>query len=108
MDAPTPILEQIFTWINNLSLPALLLGALGLGRWMTKKQQEAQLAFGTVVTSIDNLKTNHLHHIQETLDGIKVGQDKFVEQMGENTRDIIAAQNSSKDAIVNAILATRK
>jgi len=107
MDAP-PLIEQIFTWINNLSLPALLFGALGLGRWMTKKQQEAQLAVTTVVASVENLKTNHLHHIQGTLNEIKSGQDKVVEQMGENTRDIIAAQNSSKDAIVNAILATRK
>lgn len=60
---------------------------------MTKKQQEAQLAVGTVVASIDNLKTNHLNHIQETLDGIKVGQDKFVEQMGE-TRETLSRRGT--------------
>lgn len=115
MDAPTPtfsLTQQILAWINGLSLPTLLLGALGLGKWLTKKEEEAKTAVATITASVENLKTNHLHHIQETLDGIKTGQDKMVEQMSENTRDmveqmnantrdIITAQNSSKDAIVN-------
>ena len=106
MDNPS-LTSQILAWINGLSLPTLLAGAFGFSRWITKKEQEAKASVATVAASVENLKENHLHHIQESLDGIKTGMGKMADQATENTRDIVTAIRASQDAVVSAILTVR-
>lgn len=103
----SPLITQVWTWINTITLPGLALAIWKFSRWVANKEQEARASLAGMAASIENLKDNHLHHIQETLDGIKTGQGKMAEQMTENTRDIVAATNSSKDAIVAAVIASR-
>lgn len=98
---------QLLAWFNTITIPALLLAAWKISRWIAKEEQEARTSFTGLASSIENLKSNHLHHIQESLDGIKQGQDKMAEQMVENTREIVQAINGSKDALVSAFLAAK-
>ena len=98
---------QFLAWTNTITIPALLLAAWKISRWVANKEQEARTSFTGLAGSIENLKSNHLHHIQESLDGIKDGQDKMAEQMTENTREIVQAINGSKDALVSAFLAAK-
>ncbi len=53
------------------------------------------------------IKTNHLPHMQETLNEIKAGQEEAAKQATENTREIVAAVRASQDAIVQAIISTK-
>lgn len=98
---------QLLAWFNALSVPALLLAAWKISRWVANKEQEARTSFSGLAGSIENLKSNHLHHLQMSLDDIKTGQDRVAVQMAENTTDIVAAVNQSKDAIVQAIISTK-
>jgi len=101
------ILALIHQWLNTLTLPGLAAGVWGFARWYSKKEEEAREAFAGLVASVDNLKQNHLTHLQESLDGIKTAQVDMSKQLVESSREIVAAQNASKDAIVAAIISTR-
>lgn len=101
------IADQIGQWLNHLTLPAILFGVWKGSRWVNKKEQETKTVVAGVLADIDIIKTNHLHHIQESLDGLKAGQDETIKLMNENTKDIVAAINNSKDALVSAFLAAK-
>jgi hypothetical protein len=101
------IADQIGQWLNHLTLPVLALAAWKALRWVNKKEQEAKVVVAGVLADVGVIKNNHLHHIQESLDGLKTGQDETIKLMNENTKDIVAAINNSKDALVNAFLAAK-
>jgi hypothetical protein len=98
---------QLLSWFNALSLPALVLAAWKISRWLSKKEADVKESFTAAMRTLTNIRDNHLHHVQLTLDEIKVGQDRATEQTAENTSAIVAAQNASKDAIVQAIISTK-
>ena len=101
------IADQVGQWLNHLTFPALAFGTWKALRWVNKKEQEAKMVVAGVLADVDIIKNNHLHHIQESLDGLKTGQDESIRLMNENTKDIVAAINGSKDALVSAFLAAK-
>ena len=103
-----PWTQQILSWLNGLTLPAIVLAVFGAARWLTKKEDEFKAGMTAAKAELEVIKTNHLHHMQESLNEIKQAQIDMVKEMGDQTKDIVAATNSSKDAIVNAILTIRK
>jgi len=100
----TPWTTQILGYINGLTLPALLIGAFSAARWLTKKEEAMKSGANELKTQLETIRDNHLHHIQVLLDDLKNGQDKTTEAMVDTKEAIVSAQNSSKDAIVQAIL----
>jgi hypothetical protein len=84
-----------------------LLAAWKVSRWLSKKEADVKESFSAAMGTLTNIRDNHLHHVQETLNDIKAGQDRATEQMTDNTHDIVAAVNQSKDAIVQAIISTK-
>ena len=105
MDANLP--TQLLAWFNALSIPALLLAVWKISRWYSKKESEVEASFSTAMGTLASIRDNHLHHIQDSLNDIRVGQDKASEQMTEHTAAIVAAVNQSKDSIVQAIISTK-
>jgi hypothetical protein len=101
------IADQVGQWLNHLTLPAIAFGAWKGLRWVQKKEAEAKGVVDGLIADVAVIKNNHLSHIQESLDGLKTGQDETNKLMNENTKDIVGAINSSKDALVNAFLAAK-
>lgn len=93
--------QQALLWINGLSLPAIIIAAIKGTRWVTKKEDEMKAVVTGFKSDLTLIKDNHLHTMQESLKEIKKGQD-------EGFKDLIQATNTSKDAIVQAILLTKK
>jgi hypothetical protein len=105
MDVQQPLAVPIFLqWVNGLTIPALLGLLFAVKNWYNKKEEAAKAAFNGVMTEIDVLKTNHIHHLQLTLDDIKTGQEKMADAAERHKGEIVAALASSQTAIVQAIL----
>ena len=98
---------HLLAWFNALSIPTLLFAAWKISRWYSKKESDVKASFSTAMGTLTNIRDNHLHHLQVSLNDIKAGQDRATEQMTEHTAAIVAAQNASKDAIVQAIISTK-
>jgi hypothetical protein len=100
----TSNVSQILQWLNGLTLPTLLGAAFAAARWITKKEDAAKSLFAGIQRELSTLRDNHLHHMQESLDRIEQGQSKMIETLNLHTREIVASQNQSTTAIVQAIL----
>ena len=98
---------QLLAWFNALSVPALLLVAWKISRWYSKKENEVKTSFSTAMGTLTNIRDNHLHHIQDSLNEIKAGQDRANAQAIDQTVAIVGAVNQSKDAIVQAIISAK-
>jgi hypothetical protein len=99
--------NQISIWLNGLTLPVIAVAAWKTFSWVKNKEQEGKAVIASAFAEIEIIKTNHLPHMQASLDGLKTGQDETLKQMNENTKDLVAAINNSKDALVNAFLASK-
>ena len=100
--------QQILSWLNGLTLPAIIAAVWGATRWLTKKEDEFKAGMTAAKAELETIKSNHLHHMQESLNEIKTAQVDTAKEMAAQTKEMVAATNASKDAIVNAILATRQ
>ena len=100
----TPIMTQILAWVNGLTLPGIIIAAITASRWVTKKEDGAKAIIADVLSKMDTIRSNDLHHVQLSLDRMEAAQGKTAEAMTDMKESIVAAQNSSKDAIVQAIL----
>jgi hypothetical protein len=111
VDATAPILswtQQMLLWLNSLTLPAIIVAAIKGTRWFTQKEEGIKSTVADFKADLTLIKDNHLHTMQESLKEIKLGQDKSIEEMTRNTKEVVAATNASKDAIVNAILLAKQ
>ena len=91
-------------WFNSLTLPGLVLGAMGVTKWYYKKEAQAKATVATVLGAVETLRTNDLKHMNDTLQEMKTCQEKMAESADRHQEALLAATNSSKDAIVQAIL----
>jgi hypothetical protein len=103
-----PLTTQVLQWLNGLTLPGIVIFVFGASRWLTKKEDELKGMLDGAKGEFELLKTNHLHHLQQSLDEIKGGQDKLTEAAERHQGNMVLAINSSKDAIVQAILITKQ
>jgi acyl-CoA synthetase (NDP forming) len=81
-------------------------GAFTAASWLTKKEDEAKATVSQALESesANTIHTNDLHHVQLSLDRIEAAQGETAKAMTDMKEAIVAGQNSSKDAIVQAIL----
>lgn len=93
--------QQILLWLNGLTLPTIIFGVIKGTRWFTRKEDIVKSTVLSFQEQLTAIKDNHLHTMQESLKEISKDQ-----QAG--FKELIQATNSSKDAIVNAILLTKK
>ena len=101
------IADQTVQWLNHLTLPVLALAAWKALRWVNKKEREGKAVITGFQEQLNTIRTNDMHHLQLALDDLKNGQQETIKLMNENTKDIVAAINNSKDALVNAFLASK-
>ena len=80
------------------------MGAFTAASWLTKKEDEAKATVSQALESANTIHTNDLHHVQLSLDRIEAAQGETAKAMTDMKEAIVAGQNSSKDAIVQAIL----
>jgi hypothetical protein len=78
------------------TLPALLGAVFVAARWLSRKEGEVRSLLTGAQQELELIKGNHFHHIQETLDQLRVGQDRATEQMTAHTTAIVQANNVSK------------
>ena len=93
MFSDATITTQVLNWVNGLTLPALIGAAWTASRWFSKRENAAKAA----LEQVENIRTNHLPHLQLSLDEIK-------ESQRDATEAVVAAINASKDAIVQAVI----
>lgn len=103
-----PLITSVLQWVSGLTLPGVLVTAWGVSRWYTKKEDTAKSTIADALAKVDQIRTNDLHHMQLTLTELKEGQKEFAEAADRHKNDMITAMNSNKDAIVNAIISSRK
>ena len=82
----------------------MVVAAVTAARWYTKKEDKAKATISEALQQVETLRTNDLHHVQETLEGIKTGQEKGFEAAERHKSEIVAATITSQTAIVQAIL----
>ncbi len=80
------------------------MGAFTAARWPTKKEDEAKATVSQALEAVNTIHTNDLHHVQLSPDRIEAAQGETAKAMTDMKEAIVAGQNSSKDAIVQAIL----
>jgi hypothetical protein len=56
-----------------------LLAAWKISRWIARKEGNLKASFLSAMDTLTNIRDNHLHHIQESLNDIKAGQDQATE-----------------------------
>jgi hypothetical protein len=101
------ITQQVLAWVNGLTLPGIAFTAFMASRWLTKKEDEARAVVAEALAKVEQIRTNDLHHIQTTLTDMKDSAQRHYDSEERHQEDLVAAMNSSKDAIVNAIISTR-
>jgi hypothetical protein len=94
-------IQQILLWINGLTLPTIIIYIVKGTRWFTKKEEGVKSTVLSFQEQLTAIKDNHLHTMQESLKEIQRDQTA-------GFKELVAATNQSKDAIVNAILLTKK
>lgn len=103
-----PLTTQILLWINGLTLPTIIFAAIKGTRWFTKKEEALKQGAEGFKQELALIRDNHLHHIQESLNEMNQGMKTHHETEQDNAREIVNAVRQSQDAIVNAILLTKK
>ena len=96
------------TWYLGGSTPPPGTSLIRASRWWTKTEDTVIQTVHDAKAEFELLRTNHLHHIQQSLDEIKAGgQQHYINEEAHQVA-LIQAINGSKDAIVNALLAVQK
>ncbi len=87
---------------------AALLFMWRASRWVAKTEDAIIATVNNAKRELELLRTNHLHHVQATLDEMNAGNRQHYINEEAHQTELIQAINGSKDAIVNALLAIKK
>ena len=104
MDMQPTLTSQVLAWLNGLAIPTLAIIVWKASWWVSKQKQ----TISTVLSDINTIKTNHLAHMQESLENIKTGQEKMAADAERHKGEIVSAIQTSQTAIVQAIIASKR